>query len=168
MALSRRLRRALARAHEASFRPSPGTYVFAALDPANFRNREWRRILGRAGIGQRSLKDLRDTFASHLLTAGVQLGYVSLALGHSDVAVTARHYARWAGGDDYRDPLALEWGEVPPDLLARLGESHQSPTTTEAAAGSLSLTDGRYEEIWRAQHDSNMRPSGPQPDALSN
>ena len=92
----------------------------------------------------------------------MQLGYVSLALGHSDVAVTARHYARWAGGDDYREPLALEWGEVPPELLARLRESQKSPTTNETAAGSLSLTDGRYEGIWRAQHDSNMRPSGPQ------
>lgn len=87
----------------------PGAYVFASLDPANFRNREWRRILARAGIGQRALKDLRDSFASHLLTAGVQLGYLSLALGHADVAVTARHYARWAGGDVYREPLALEW-----------------------------------------------------------
>ncbi len=26
----------------------------------------------------------------------------------------------------------------------------------------------RLEDQWRAQHDSNMRPSGPQPDALSN
>ena len=146
----------------------PGAYVFASLDPANFRNREWRRILARAGMGQRALKDLRDSFASHLLTAGVQLGYLSLALGHADVAVTARHYARWAGGDVYREPLALEWGEVPPDLLARLGESHQSPTSNETAAGSDSLTDGRVEGFWGERGVSNPRPPGPQPGALTN
>lgn len=114
----------MAQAYEASFRPSPGAYLFASLDPANFRDRDRRRILARAGIGQRSPKDLWDTYASHLLTAGVRLGYVSLALGHADVAVTARHYARWAVGDVYREPLTLEWGEVPPDLLARLVEAH--------------------------------------------
>jgi hypothetical protein len=79
------------------------------------------------GIGHRRMKDLRDTFASQLLTAGVQLGYVSQQLGHADVAVTARHYARWAGGDIYREPLRLEPGEVPADLLARLAESPQKP-----------------------------------------
>jgi integrase len=70
----------------------------------------------------RTPKDLRDTFASHLLTAGVQLGYVSRQLGHSDVSVTARHYARWAGGDAYRSPLEAREDEVPADLLSRLIE----------------------------------------------
>jgi len=44
----------------------------------------------------------------------------SAAFGHSDVSVTARHYARWAGGDGYRAPLTIEPGEVPADLLSRL------------------------------------------------
>ncbi len=69
-----------------------------------------------------------DTFASQLLTAGIQLGYVSRQLGHSDVSVTARHYARWAGGDAYRSPLEVGDDEVPADLLARLAESpHKIP-----------------------------------------
>jgi len=71
---------------------------------------------------------LRDTYASHLLSAGILLAYISTALGHADVAITARHYARWCGGDEYRAPIALAQGEVPADLLARLAESHQSPT----------------------------------------
>ena len=83
-------------------------------------------------------KDLRDTFASQLLTAGVQLGYVSRQLGHADVAVTARHYARWTGGDDYREPVRLLPGELPADLLARLALK-SDPTVTplnETAEGS--------------------------------
>jgi hypothetical protein len=46
--------------------------------------------------------------------------YVSKQLGHSDVSVTARHYARWVDDDAYRRPMAVEEGEVPADLLARL------------------------------------------------
>jgi integrase len=120
VALSRRLCFALADLYHARFKPGPDVLVFAGLEPGNFRHHEWRRILERAGIGHRALKDLRDTFATQLLTAGVQLGYVSQQLGHADVAVTARHYARWAGGDMYRQPMTLATGEVPADLLGRL------------------------------------------------
>ncbi len=67
--------------------------------------------------------------ASHLLTCGVQLGYVSRQLGHADVAVTARHYAQWIDADEYRQPLRVQPGEVLADLLARLNESPQSPPT---------------------------------------
>ncbi len=77
---------------------------------------------------------MADTFASHLLTAGVQLGYVSMQLGHADVQVTARHYARWAGGDAYRSPLEVGEDEVPADLLARLAaKSPQSPHSAAEA-----------------------------------
>ena len=78
------------------------------------------------------MKDLRDTFASQLLTSGVSLGYVSKQLGHANVAVTARHYARWTEGDSYREPMPLERGEVPADLFARLAICHHSATTTES------------------------------------
>ncbi len=136
--------------------------------PRPFRHREWRRICERAGIGKRALKDLRDTYACWLLAAGVQLGYVSQQLGHSDVELTARHYARWMGGAEYREPMELERGEVPADLLSRLSNSPQSPPSEETAGGAASLTAGHFYGSWRAQHDSNVRPPGPQPDALSN
>ena len=119
-------------------------------------------------MGHRRIKDLRDTFACWLLTAGVQLGYVSQQLGHADVAVTAKHYARWAGGDSYRQPLALEPGEIPADLLARLEDSPQSPPTYDEADGGTRPTIRHGEGTWRARHDSNVRPPGPQPGALSN
>ena len=103
------------------FGPSPEAHVLPKVRPDNFRHRGWRRILNRAGIGHRRIKDLRDTYASQLLTCGVQLGYISAQLGHADVGVTARHYARWAGGDSYREPMVLQAAEVPADLIARLG-----------------------------------------------
>jgi len=70
------------------------------------------------------LKDLRDTFASHLLTRGVTIQFVSRQLGHGGVSVTEQHYAKYlgAGGDDfvYLEPGRLAPGEIPVDLLARL------------------------------------------------
>jgi integrase len=72
---------------------------------------------------KRRPKDLRASFASHLLTVGVPLGWISDALGHADVGVTARHYARYLTAAAYRPPLVVAPNEVPPDLLARLDGS---------------------------------------------
>ncbi len=160
VALSRRLRRALLALHRAGFEPGSETLVFASLGDRNFYHREWRRILKRAAIGHRALKDLRDTFASQLLTSGVSLGYVSAQLGHSDVAVTARHYARWAGGGFYREPMPIEQGEVPADLLGRLDQSRHSHTTAGAPRDGDLRSGWIDSELWRAGRDSNPRPSG--------
>ena len=73
----------------------------------------------RAGLATLRFKDLRDTYASRLLTAGVPIQYLSRQLGHAGIAVTQAHYARWLG-DDYRDPLRRRPGEFPADFLARL------------------------------------------------
>ncbi len=140
--MPRRLRSALLAFQLEQGRPQEGPV--ALLDHGNYRNRHFRKVCQEAGIGPalkadgssraRAPKDLRDTFASQLLTAGVQLGYVSRQLGHSDVSVTARHYARWAGGDGYRNALRVRDGEVPADLLARLTEkSPQNPHTAAHA-----------------------------------
>jgi len=122
VALSRRLRRALARLYEAQWRPGPEARVFPGFDPRNFGQRRWALVAREAGLGHHTPKDLRDTFASWLLSLGVQLGYVSRQLGHADVAVTAKHYAKWVEGDAYREPMTLLPGEVPADLLARVVE----------------------------------------------
>jgi integrase len=141
VALSRRLHRALTALYRQRWNPGPERFVVGGIDPSNFRAREWRRILKRAGIGKRSYKDLRDTYASSLITAGVQLGYVSSQLGHADVAVTARHYAKWIGGDVYRAPLQLRDGDVPADFIARFAyESPQSHPTQKTAGDSKLLS----------------------------
>jgi hypothetical protein len=130
-AFSRRLRSVLAALYDDRFRPSPQALVLEGIDSYSFRRRPWRRICQRAEIGQRAMKDLRDTFASQLLTCGVSIGYVSSQLGHTDLQVTTRHYARWCGGEGYREPIAIEQGEIPADLLARIAPeiAHESPTS---------------------------------------
>ncbi len=81
-----------------------------------------------AELGHHTPRDFRDAFASRLLTAGVQLG-------HGDVAVTARHYARWVARDVYRKPLEVGEGEVPADLLVRIAAL--SPAESAPADGAL-------------------------------
>jgi len=142
VAMSRRLRSALLAFQLEQGRPEDGP--IAPVDHGNYRKRHFRKLCEAAEIAlvakadgssrPRTPKDLRDTFASQLLTAGVQLGYVSRQLGHSGVSVTARHYARWAGGDAYRSPLEVREDEVPADLLSRLAEkSPQNPHTAAKA-----------------------------------
>ena len=150
VALSRRLRWVLLELyqdHDES--PQPEAFVLEGVNPSNFRRREWRRILKRAKIGHRALKDLRDTFASQLLTAGIQLGYVSAQLGHADVSVTARHYARWIEYEIYREPMQIAPGEVPADLLARPSDSivtpHDSDRPDGVAAAALQVAAGSNE-----------------------
>ncbi len=98
---------------------------------------------------------------------GLCLGYLSAQLGHADVGITARHYARWCGTDTYRVPMPLYPGEVPADLMARL-ESPESPPTFDAASDAHLATPREHGGSWRAQQGSNLRPPGPQPGALSN
>src|SRR5262249_16420136 len=119
VALSRRLRAALLELRMGRGRPGAERLVLEGVDAANWRKRDWRRICQQAHIGERAIKDLRDTYASQLLSAGIPQAYVSQQLGHATWAVTAHHYARWIPGD-YVEPTRLEPGEVPADLLARL------------------------------------------------
>jgi hypothetical protein len=101
-------------------------------DSRNFRKRHFEAIVTKAGLPVIngclcSPKDLRDTYASHLLSANLPLPYVSKQLGHGDVLTTARHYARWIDSSGrYVAPPVLRAGEVPADLLERLGRSRES------------------------------------------
>ncbi len=122
--------------------------MFPGFDPRNFGQRRWALIAREAGLGHHVPKDLRDTFASWLLSLGVQLGYVSQQLGHADVAVTARHYAKWVGGDAYREPMTLLPGELPADLLARVVEgAEDAATPAESPHQSPHLHDAVSEAV---------------------
>jgi integrase len=120
VALSYRLRDALAELYAAKWEPGPTAHVINGIGYDEFRHGPWRRIRKHADLGPVRLKDLRDTFASQLLTSGISIQYISHQLGHASLSVTEKHYAKWIGDDDYREPMRLEEGEVPADLLARL------------------------------------------------
>jgi integrase len=73
------------------------TWVFSSRQGAALADpfKAWQRVLARAGVPKGlTLHDLRRTYGGVLINAGVPMTYVAKALGHSDPATTARHYAR--------------------------------------------------------------------------
>jgi hypothetical protein len=99
-------------------RPEGDALVLPAFDGGTFRARGWGRILRRARLPWHRLHDMWPRFASHFLTAGIPSSYIGKQLAHGSQQRTALH-AQWMP-DDYVEPMRLESGEVPVDLLARL------------------------------------------------
>lgn len=60
----------------------------------------FKRLAHGAGLTHRfNPHSLRHAYARRALQAGADLGTVSEIMGHSDIAVTARFYARWADAE---------------------------------------------------------------------
>ena len=68
-------------------------YVFPGRNGAKLNNvkKSWGKVLGDAGIINFRWHDLRHTFASRLVQAGVDLNTVRELLGHSSYAMTLRY-----------------------------------------------------------------------------
>lgn len=62
------------------------------LDPDNFRARVWEPLLKATGLRHVRIHDLRHTYASLLIAAGKELGYVQEQLGHHSPAFTLAVY----------------------------------------------------------------------------
>lgn len=76
-----------------------GTY----LTPNDINNDMWKPALKEAGVKYRNPYQTRHTYASMMLSAEEPLLWVSQQMGHADVLVTAKKYARWIPESD---PLA--------------------------------------------------------------
>ena len=64
------------------------------LSRDNIRNRNWRSIGERSGIGKHlTLHNMRDIFASLALGNGMNVVTVSAMLGHRDPSVKLRRYS---------------------------------------------------------------------------
>ena len=61
-----------------------------------------------AGLRHIRIHDLRGTYTSLAVSAGVPIYYVSKSLGHSDTAITERHYASLAPGAARELPNVIE------------------------------------------------------------
>ena len=101
--MSRRLRKILLRRNLALGRPSKTTYLIEQSWPKTIREK-LDRVYKAAGVERHKLKDFRDSYASILVQHGIVLKWISLQLGHANVGVTERHYARWMAQDGYRNP----------------------------------------------------------------
>lgn len=68
----------------------------------------WIPALKKAGVRYRNPYQTRHTYASMMLSAGENLAWVSNQMGHSDVLITARTYARWISNDEQQGKKAIE------------------------------------------------------------
>ena len=108
-------------------------------------------------------KDLRDTYASTLITHGIVPKWISLQLGHASVGTTERHYARYMAVEGYQNPWVVPEGMVPSDLFATLdGWSHQIRTRRHQGF-QLSGITGRNRVIPRSGTSPPDRAADPRP-----
>jgi integrase len=80
----------------------------ALLDLGNFRRRVWHPALKAAGLADRSLDQMRHSYACLSLKSGATIQWVSTQLGHRDITTTLRFYARWLEGDHAANIAALD------------------------------------------------------------
>jgi len=60
---------------------------------------ELKRVCKAAGLEVRNPHDLRHTYATTLLMAGMSPAYVQRQLGHSSIAITVDIYGHWVPGE---------------------------------------------------------------------
>ncbi len=86
--------------------PSPGNGK--VIDPKDFSLRPWCNAVERSEIGHARIHDLRHTFASRIVTAGVSLSVLQKLLGHSTIKTTERYaHLLTDSHDEVRAALAL-------------------------------------------------------------
>jgi integrase len=121
-----------------------------------------------AGLPKIRLHDVRHSYATAALAAGVPAKVVSERLGHATIAITMDTYSHVLPGLD-----AEAAGTVARLIL---GESRREQPAAVKPLSSGRKAMRRRKEVkgerpgqdWGDRGDSNPRPSGPQPDALTN
>ncbi|MBY0546137.1 MAG: site-specific integrase [Candidatus Obscuribacterales bacterium] len=73
-------------------------------------NRAWTNALKKAGITHRRLYELRHSFASNMLVAGLPVAFISKMIGHANPATTYSYYA--ADVEAMRPQYALKMAEA--------------------------------------------------------
>jgi integrase len=99
-----------------------------AIDLANFRARNWDRIVKRAKVRPRTLYQCRHTFARLAIEYGDTPQHLAAQLGHTSVEMVFRVYSRWMT----RPASRLE-------ALEKSHITHPSPKV----AGQLAASDGK-------------------------
>jgi len=89
----------------------PSPWVFpnrdgGPLDMTNLRERVWKPSLRRAGLRYRAMYQTRHTFATVMLAAGEDPGWVAKQLGHTSLEMVIRRYHRFIPNLTRRDGSA--------------------------------------------------------------
>ncbi len=68
-------------------------------DAKEFTDRFFKKYLIAANVRHRGVSQLRHTFASQCLTAGINKEWLAHQMGHSDTKMIDRHYGKWIRED---------------------------------------------------------------------
>ena len=159
--------------------PSTGTHTFI-------------RVVCKAGLGHLRLHDLRHSYTSLMLAAGVNVKAISQSMGHANIGITLDTYAHLLPGAgktaaESFDKLLKPW--LPPEknvgkMSANGGDSgtrlegfEPTPPGSEDRCScplSYRRTNNTHKTsdscagrlIWGERRDLNPRSPGPQPGAF--
>jgi integrase len=138
------------------------------LHPERFS--KWFEQLARAaGLPRIRLHDVRHSYATAALAAGIPAKVVSERLGHANIAITMDTYSHVLPGLD-----AQAAGTVARLILGDLEQESARPVDKALTTGpwaGRTRKGGEGEPAGQEEgdrRDLNPRPSGPQPDALTN
>jgi len=130
----------------------------APMDPGTLTH-NFARIARRADLAGTGFHDLRHTFASLMLLAGIHPKIVSEMLGHSSVAFTLDTYSHVVPG-------------LQEAAAKRLDEMLEPELTEARNVGKMSAKEGdadkKQGKTWQGWQDSNPRPAVLETAALPN
>ncbi len=138
------------------------------LHPERF-SKWFERLARAAGLPRIRLHDVRHSYATAALAAGIPAKVVSERLGHANIAITMDTYSHVLPGLD-----AQAAGTVARLILGDSGPGSEPAVDKALTTGPRVTNSGKEVKGERPgqkegdRGDSNPRPSGPQPDALTN
>jgi integrase len=112
--------------------PAPGG---GYIDLNNWRRRVWRRAMDKSGVRYRPPGKMRHTYATLALAAGATLDWIGHQLGHSDLRVTNKYYARYVKAVDDRQIALLDSFSAESDPLCVKNVSTEAAGETQCRAG---------------------------------
>ncbi len=138
------------------------------LHPERF-SKWFEQLALAAGLPRIRLHDVRHSYATAALAAGIPAKVVSERLGHATIAITMDTYSHVLPGLD-----AQAAGTVARLILGDIDPSSEHSVDKALTTGRPAPSRGEEVKGERPgqtegdRGDSNPRPSGPQPDALTN
>jgi integrase len=137
------------------------------LHPERF-SRWFEQHARAAGLPKIRLHDVRHSYATAALAAGIPAKVVSERLGHANIAITMDTYSHVLPGLD--EQAASTVAQLILGKPSRQRDSDDKSLTRgrRAARRRREVKSEPAGQWWGDRGDSNPRPSGPQPDALTN
>ena len=116
------------------------------IDLTNFRDRNWKRILVKASLRRRTVYQCRHSYAALQLSRGENPQYVAHQMGHTNLEMIIRHYARWSRKPERVGTLAhqlsAKFPQILPEKCQKMAATH-APSVRGGSRRSSQTADSR-------------------------